>query len=94
MSVPIKVTSYIYGDNMSVIYNTSRPESMLRNKPNIICYHFLMEAVASKVCLTSHITTLKNQERVYETDPDTNMADSTLVVSLKARQSNPDSQRS
>ena len=28
MGVPIEVPRYIYGDNMFVIYNTSRPESV------------------------------------------------------------------
>ena len=32
MGIPISVPSYIYGDNMSVIHNTSRPESVLRKK--------------------------------------------------------------
>ena len=60
MGLPIKVPSYIYGDNMSVIYNTSRPESVLRKKSNSICYHFVRESVAANECLTSHINTLKN----------------------------------
>ena len=29
--------SYIYGDDMSVVYNTSRPESALRKKSNSVC---------------------------------------------------------
>ena len=29
MGVPVEGPTYIYGDNMSVIYNTSRPESCL-----------------------------------------------------------------
>jgi len=39
MSVPIKGTSYIYGDNMSVVTNVSKPESTLRKNSNSICYH-------------------------------------------------------
>ena len=34
--VPISGTSYIYGDNMSVIHNTQRPESILKKKRNSI----------------------------------------------------------
>ena len=45
---------------MYVIYNTSRPESMLSKKSNSICYHFVREVVAAKECLTSHIPILKN----------------------------------
>ena len=32
MGVPIEVPGYIYGNNMSVIYNNLRLESMLRKK--------------------------------------------------------------
>ena len=54
MGVPLTGPKYIYGDNMSVIYNTSRPESTLKKKSNSICYHAVREAVASGECLTTH----------------------------------------
>ena len=60
MGVEIDGPTYIYGDNQSVIYNTSKPESILKKKSNSICYHFIREAVAMKECLTTHIPTLKN----------------------------------
>ena len=34
MGIPISGPLYIYGDNLSVLHNTSRPESVLRNKSN------------------------------------------------------------
>ena len=36
MGVPITGPTYAYGDNMSVIHNTQRPESTLRKKSNEI----------------------------------------------------------
>ena len=60
MGVSINGPTYIYGDNQSVINNTSKPESVLKKKSNSICYHFVREAVAMKECLTSHIPTLDN----------------------------------
>ena len=60
LGVTIEVPSYAYGDNMSVIHNTSYPASVLNKKSNSICYHFLREAMAAKECLTSHIPTLQN----------------------------------
>ena len=60
MGVPINGPTYIYGDNQSVINNTSKPESVLKKKSNAICYHFVREAVAMKECLTSHIPTQEN----------------------------------
>eukprot|EP00978_Attheya_sp_CCMP212_P014462 scaffold36889_cov64-Attheya_sp.AAC.3 len=36
MGVPISGPTYIYGDNMSVIHNTQRPESVLKKKSNLL----------------------------------------------------------
>jgi len=60
MGVPISGPSYIYGDNMSVIHNTQRPESTLKKKSNSICYHLVRESVAMGESLTSHISTHDN----------------------------------
>ena len=60
MCVPQSGPTYIYGDNMSAIYNTSRPESTLKKKSNSICYHAVREAVASGKCLTTHYKTGDN----------------------------------
>ena len=60
MGVGISGPSYIYGDNMSVIHNTQRPESMLKKKSNSICYHAVRESVAMGESLTAHIGTNKN----------------------------------
>ncbi|KAL7525958.1 hypothetical protein ACHAWF_001579 [Thalassiosira exigua] len=59
MGVPISGSTYIYGDNMSVINNTSKPESVSKKKSNSICYHAVQESVASGERLTTHIPTLK-----------------------------------
>ena len=60
MGVGISGPSYIYGDNMSVIHNTQRPESMLKKKSNSICYHAVCESVAMGESLTAHIGTNEN----------------------------------
>ena len=39
MSVPLAGPLLIYGDNMPVIHNTQRPESVLKKKSNQLCYH-------------------------------------------------------
>ena len=54
MGVPIAGPTYTYGDNMSVIYNTQRPESTLRKKSNSVCFHVVPEAVAMGELLTGH----------------------------------------
>ena len=45
---------------MSVIHNTSKPESVLKKKSNSICYRFVSEAVAMRECLTTHVPTAIN----------------------------------
>ena len=58
MGVPISGPSYIYGDNMSVIHNTQRPESVLKKKSNAVCYHFTRESVAMGESLTGHVVSI------------------------------------
>ena len=60
MGVPLTGPNYVYGDNMSVIYNTSQPESTLKKKSNSICYHAMRKAVASGKCLTPKYKTSDN----------------------------------
>ena len=60
MGVGISGPLYIYGDNMLVIHNTQRPESMLKKKSNSICYHAVCESVAMGESLTAHIGTNEN----------------------------------
>jgi hypothetical protein len=60
MGVPMKGASYMYGENMSVVTNTSKPELTLKKKSNSICYHAVREAVAMGEALVAHIPTKKN----------------------------------
>ena len=60
MGVPIWGPSLIYGDNMSVIHNTQRPESTLKKKSNSIAYHAVRESVAMGESLTGHVPTNHN----------------------------------
>jgi hypothetical protein len=60
MGVPVMGPTFIFGDNMSVINNTSRPESVLRKKCNEVCYHSVRESVAMGESLTAHIRSEDN----------------------------------
>ena len=55
MGIPIAGPSSMYGDNMSVIHNTQRPESTLKKKSNFIFYHAVRESVAIKEMRTAHV---------------------------------------
>lgn len=54
--------AYIYGDNQSVLANTSRPESTLKKKSHSICYHFVIvrEGCARDEWRTSYVNTHDN----------------------------------
>jgi hypothetical protein len=60
MGVPIDGPTYFYCDNMSVVHNTTAPESMLKKKSNSIAYHAVREAVAMGEVLIAHIPTDHN----------------------------------
>ena len=60
MGIEVDEPNYIYGDNMSVIHNTQRPESTLKKKSVSICYHFMRESVAMGESLTAHIRSEHN----------------------------------
>ena len=60
MGVRLSGPTYVYGDNMSVIHNTQRPESTLKKKSNSICYHAIRESVAMKESLTGHVSSKEN----------------------------------
>ena len=55
MDIPIAGVSYIYGDNMSVINNTSKTESALKKNCIAIAYHAICKPVAMGESLTGHI---------------------------------------
>jgi hypothetical protein len=60
MGVPIDGPSRVFGDNMSVVTNSSKPESTLKKKSNSVCYHAVREAVVMGEALVAHIGTKFN----------------------------------
>ena len=48
---------FIYGDNQSILSNTTMPQSMLKKKSNSIAYHFLREGTARKKWRATYINT-------------------------------------
>jgi hypothetical protein len=60
MGVPLSGPSYLFGDNQSVISNTTAPESQLKKKSNSIAYHCVRESVASGELLTAYENTEAN----------------------------------
>ncbi|MFM7530855.1 MAG: Ty1/Copia family ribonuclease HI, partial [Nodosilinea sp.] len=63
MGVPIDGPAIVMVDNMSVVRNTSVPESQLRKKSNSIAYHYVRERCAADIA------------RICYVNPDDNLAD-------------------
>jgi hypothetical protein len=60
MGVAIDGPTYVYGDNMSVVHTTQRPESVLKKKINVICYHAVREFAAMGESIIGHIPSVNN----------------------------------
>jgi hypothetical protein len=60
MGVALTGPAFVYGDNMSVIHNTSKPASTLKKKSNSVCYHFVRESAAMEEILVGHVPSVKN----------------------------------
>jgi hypothetical protein len=60
LGVPIDGPTFFFGDNMSVITNTSIPESVLKKKSNSITYCCVREAVAMGEILPAYVDTMLN----------------------------------
>jgi hypothetical protein len=49
LGIPIDGHAHMRVDNMSVVKNSSVPESVLKKKSNSIAYHFVRESVAARI---------------------------------------------
>ena len=61
MGIPVEGPTYIYGDNQSVLANTTIPDSTLKKKSQSIAYHYVREGVARDEWRTSHVNTHDNE---------------------------------
>mmetsp|Transcript_3991 Transcript_3991/g.4642 ORF Transcript_3991/g.4642 Transcript_3991/m.4642 type:complete len:295 (-) Transcript_3991:2-886(-) len=60
MGIPVEGFTFIYGDNQSVLANTTIPHSTLKKKSNSIAYHFVREGCARNEWRTTYINTHHN----------------------------------
>ena len=60
IAISISGPSYIYGNNMLVIHNSSKPKSVLKKKSNSVCYHAVCESVAIGESLVGHTSIKEN----------------------------------
>ena len=60
LGVPIKGPTMMYGDNNSVVLNTTVPSSVLKKKHNAIAYHRVREAIAAGIITFTHVRSEEN----------------------------------
>ena len=60
MIIAVDLPTFVFGDNQSVLSNTSIPHSKLKKKSSSIAYHFVREGVAKREWKTTYINTDHN----------------------------------
>ena len=55
LGVPVKGSTYLFGDNQSVITSSTIPHSPLSKRHNALSYHRVREAIAGKIIKFFHI---------------------------------------
>ena len=55
LGVPLTGPSFMFGDNQSVVANTTLPSSSLKKKHNAIAYHKVRESIAAKLFHFVHV---------------------------------------
>ena len=60
MGIPLTHNAFIYGDNQSVLWNTTCPDSVLKKKNHSISFHYIREGCAASEWRTSYTNTAWN----------------------------------
>ena len=60
LGIMIEESSFMVGDNMSVVLNTTLPSSVLKKKHQACNYHRIREAIAGRIIDFGHIDTQDN----------------------------------
>ena len=60
LGIPVDGPAYVYGDNQSVLANTTIPDSTLKKKTQSIAYHLIREGVARDEWRTAYVKSCEN----------------------------------
>ncbi len=60
MGITVDKPAHVFGDNQSVLANTTAPGSTLKRKSNATVYHFVWEGCARDEWRTAYINTDEN----------------------------------
>ena len=61
MGIPCEDPTFIFGDNQSVLANTTIPDSTLKKKSQSIAYHFVREGAARDEWRMTYVNTHENE---------------------------------
>ena len=64
MGMPVINPCFIYGDNQSVLWNTSVPESTLKKKTSSVAYRYVREGVSADQWRTTYVNTAQNPSNI------------------------------
>ena len=64
LGVPVRDTSYLFGDNESVVTSSTLPHSQLKKRHTALSFHYTREAIASKMVEFHHIPGIINPSDV------------------------------
>jgi hypothetical protein len=65
MGVTLGGPTFVFGDNMYVVHNTQRPESVLKKKSNSICYHALHQSADMGESIIGHVPSVDNPAEIF-----------------------------
>ena len=60
LGIPVELPTYIFGDNQSVLVNSSKPHSSLNKKLTSIAFHFIREGAAKDEWRVAYLNTNYN----------------------------------
>jgi hypothetical protein len=69
MGIKVDGPAFVFGDNKSVLCNTTEPALTLKKKYNTIAYHFIQEGVAHDKWQTGYVNTDENVADLVLTKP-------------------------
>ena len=65
MGIPVNNPAFVHGDNQSVLWNTTVPESTLKRKSSSVAFHFVREGVSKDMWRTAYIKTSLNVADIF-----------------------------
>jgi hypothetical protein len=65
MGVALSGPTFVYGDSMSAVHNTQRPESVLKKKSNSIFYHAVRESAAMGESIIGCVPSIDNPSDIF-----------------------------